>query len=94
MQKISTITRFRIRSGASRSRIGKRVSAWFHGPTLTRDMVVIVAIKFALLMILKYTFFNHPQAEDMTMPPAEVARRMLSIPLTIPSESEGNHHAQ
>jgi hypothetical protein len=74
--------------------IGKHASAWFHGPTLTRDLVVIVAIKFALLMILKYTFFNHPQAENMTMPPAEVARHMLSIPSAIPSEPEGNHHAQ
>jgi hypothetical protein len=91
---MTTIAKSRIRSKTSRTSIRKRASAWFHGPTLTRDLVVIVAIKFALLMILKYTFFNHPRAENMTMPPAEVARQMLSIPLTIPSEPEGNHHAQ
>jgi hypothetical protein len=72
----------------------KRLSAWFHGPTLVRDLAFIIAIKFVLLMILKYAFFNHPQAEHMNMPPAEVAQQMLSVPLSTLSESEGKHHAQ
>jgi hypothetical protein len=91
---MTTITKSTIRSKTSRTTTRKRVSAWFQGPTLTRDLAVIVVIKFVLLMILKYAFFNHPQAENMTMPPAEVARQMLSIPPTLTSESEGNHHAQ
>jgi hypothetical protein len=91
---MTTIAKSPIRSKTGWTSIRKRVSAWFRGPTLTRDLVVIVVIKFALLLILKYVFFNHPQAENMTMPPAEVARQLLSIPLSLPSESEGNHHAQ
>jgi hypothetical protein len=89
-----TIIKSCTRSKANRTSIGKRVSAWFHGSTLTRDLSVIVVIKFGLLMILKYIFFNHPQAENMTMPPAEVARQVLSLSPAIPSEPKGNHHAQ
>jgi type III secretory pathway component EscU len=77
-----------------RSSIVKRASAWLYGPTLVRDLAIIVAIKFVILMILKYAFFNHPQAENMNMPPAEVAQQMLSVPLSTMSESEGKHHAQ
>jgi hypothetical protein len=34
-------------------------------------------------MALKYAFFNHPQAENMNMPPAEVTRAILSV--SVPS---------
>jgi hypothetical protein len=42
----------------------KRLSTWFHGPTLVRDLAVIVIVKFVILMILKYAFFNHRLESD------------------------------
>jgi hypothetical protein len=57
-----------------------RLHAWIHGPTLGRDLVIVLCIKLALLMLLKHMFFDHPLAEHMSMPPAAVAAHMLSVP--------------
>jgi hypothetical protein len=35
-----------------------RLAGWLRGPTFTRDIAIVLAIKFVLLMALKYTFFN------------------------------------
>lgn len=62
-------------------------------PTLARDIAVVLCIKFAMLMVLKYAFFNHPQAPHMELPPADVARALLAVPAA-PDHRQGNHHAQ
>ena len=67
-----------------------RVVAWARGPTLARDIAIVLAIKFALLMTLKYAFFNHPQAENMALPPAQVAQALLSVPASHPSQGDSN----
>ncbi|WP_408355488.1 MULTISPECIES: cytochrome oxidase putative small subunit CydP, partial [Paraburkholderia] len=46
----------------------------------------------ALLMALKYAFFNHPQAEHMSLPPEQVAQALLSVPASHPSQ--GDQHAR
>jgi hypothetical protein len=69
-----------------------RLAGWVRGPTFGRDIAIVLAIKFALLMVLKYAFFNHPLADNMTMPPALVAQALLAVPAT-PS-SQGDHHAR
>ncbi|MFP6557024.1 cytochrome oxidase putative small subunit CydP [Paraburkholderia sp. B3] len=60
-----------------------RFLRWARGPTFSRDIAFVLAFKLVLLMALKYAFFNHPQAENMNMPPAEVARAILSV--SVPS---------
>jgi hypothetical protein len=45
-----------------------------------RDITVVLAIKLVLLKALKYAFFNHPQAEHMSMSPAAVAQALLAVP--------------
>ncbi|MFT4068551.1 cytochrome oxidase putative small subunit CydP [Paraburkholderia sp.] len=80
------------RSSTLRSRWRNRFTRWVRGPTLARDIAVILAIKFVLLMALKYTFFNHPQAEHMTLPPEQVAQALLSVP--VPHPSQGDQHAR
>ncbi len=60
-----------------------RILRWARGPTFSRDITFVLAFKLVLLMALKYAFFNHPQAENMNMPPAEVARAILSV--SVPS---------
>ncbi|PRE93339.1 cytochrome oxidase putative small subunit CydP [Burkholderia multivorans] len=67
-----------------------RVVAWAHGPTLARDITLVLILKLILLMSLKYAFFNHPQAEHMSLPPAAVAEKLLSVPA--PASTEGDHH--
>ncbi|WP_322010349.1 cytochrome oxidase putative small subunit CydP [Paraburkholderia sp. J12] len=63
-----------------------RFLRWARGPTFARDIVFVLAFKLVLLMALKYAFFNHPQAENMNMPPADVARAILSVSVpTAPS---------
>jgi hypothetical protein len=69
-----------------------RLAGWVRGPTFGRDIVIVLAIKFSLLMVLKYTFFNHPLAENMSMPPALVAQALLSVPASHPSQ--GEQHAR
>ncbi|AIO77298.1 cytochrome oxidase putative small subunit CydP [Burkholderia multivorans] len=67
-----------------------RVVAWAHGPTLARDITLVLIVKLVLLLSLKYAFFNHPQAEHMSLPPAAVAEKLLSVPA--PASTEGDHH--
>ncbi|NML33194.1 cytochrome oxidase putative small subunit CydP [Paraburkholderia antibiotica] len=80
------------RSSTARSRWRNRFTRWVRGPTLARDIALILTIKFALLMVLKYTLFNHPQAQHMTLPPEQVAQALLSTPA--PHPSEGDQHAR
>jgi hypothetical protein len=65
----------------SRRTLGSRIAAWARGPTFARDILIVLAIKFVLLLALKLAFFNDPQAQDMSMPPARVAQALLSVPL-------------
>jgi hypothetical protein len=69
-----------------------RLAGWVRGPTFGRDIAIVLAIKFVLLMVLKYAFFNHPAAQDMSMPPALVAQALLSAPASHPSQ--GDQHAR
>ncbi|WJF89969.1 hypothetical protein QS306_12815 [Paraburkholderia bonniea] len=69
-----------------------RLAAWVRGPTLTRDIAIVLVVKFVLLMTLKYAFFNHPQAKHMSLPPAQVAQALLSVPA--PQPSQGDPHAR
>ncbi|WP_144144195.1 cytochrome oxidase putative small subunit CydP [Paraburkholderia sp. BCC1884] len=80
------------RSSTPRRSWRKRLAGWVRGPTLARDIAIVLAIKFVLLMALKYTFFNHPQAEHMSMPPEQVAQALLSVPASHPSQ--GDQHAR
>jgi hypothetical protein len=76
----------------SRPALRARLASWVRGPTFGRDIAIVLAIKFALLMVLKYAFFNHPQADNMSMPPALVAQALLSVPVT--HSSQGDQHAR
>jgi hypothetical protein len=76
----------------SRRSLRTRCADWARGPTFARDIAIVLAIKLTLLMVLKYAFFNHPQAEHMSLPPAEVAQALLSIPASHPSQ--GDSHAR
>jgi hypothetical protein len=69
-----------------------RIARWARGPTFARDITIVLAIKFALLFALKFAFFNHPQAQHMSLPPEQVAQALLSVPASHPSE--GDHHAR
>ncbi|HEY2021258.1 cytochrome oxidase putative small subunit CydP [Paraburkholderia sp.] len=80
------------RSSTVRSRWRDRFTGWARSPTLARNITIILVIKFALLMALKYTFFNHPQADHMTLPQDQVARALLSVPA--PHPSQGDQHAR
>jgi hypothetical protein len=80
------------RNTAHRPSLRKRFHGWVRGPTLARDIAIVLAIKFVLLMALKYTFFNHPQAEHMSLPPEQVAQALLSVPASHPSQ--GDQHAR
>ncbi|HTH59547.1 MAG TPA: hypothetical protein VL689_05255 [Paraburkholderia sp.] len=79
-----------------RARHAKRLS-WFRGPTFARDITLILVIKLSLLLALKYAFFNHPPAQNMSMPTAEVAQAILSVPAAnvpkVPSVAQGERHA-
>ncbi|SMG32066.1 cytochrome oxidase putative small subunit CydP [Paraburkholderia susongensis] len=80
------------RNSTLRTRWRNRFTRWVRGPTLARDIAIILAIKLVLLMALKYTFFNHPQAQHMTLPPEQVAQALLSVPVQHPSR--GDQHAR
>jgi hypothetical protein len=80
------------RPPASRPAIKARFTAWLRGPAFARDITVVLATKLVLLMALKYAFFNHPQAEHMSMSPAAVAQALLAVPASHPPQ--GDHHAQ
>ncbi|KAA1014971.1 hypothetical protein FVF58_03340 [Paraburkholderia panacisoli] len=80
------------RNNSLRSRWRQRFTRWVRGPTMARDVAIVLAIKFVLLIALKYAFFNHPQAEHMSMPPEQVAQALLSVPASHPSQ--GDQHAR
>jgi hypothetical protein len=80
------------RNTTRRRSLRQRFQGWVRGPTLARDIAIVLAIKFVLLMALKYTFFNHPQAEHMSLPPEQVAQALLSVPASHPSQ--GDQHAR
>ncbi|WP_345812771.1 cytochrome oxidase putative small subunit CydP [Paraburkholderia sp. PREW-6R] len=80
------------RRNTLRSTLRKRFAAWVRGPTLARDIAIVLSIKFVLLMALKYTFFNHPQAQHMSLPPEQVAQALLFAPAAHPSQ--GDQHAR
>jgi len=69
-----------------------RFLRWVRGPTFGRDVFVVLAFKLILLLALKYAFFNHPQADNMSMRPADVARAMLSVPAPNPHKGDQNAH--
>lgn len=69
-----------------------RLLRWARSPAFARDIVLVLVFKLVLLLALKYAFFNHPQAENMSMPPAEVARAILSIPAPNTPQGERNAH--
>jgi hypothetical protein len=77
----------------AQSMLRTRVLQWVRGPTFGRDIVLVLVIKLVLLMALKYAFFNHPQAENMSMPQAEVAQAILSVPVPAGTNPhQGDHH--
>ncbi|KGS32677.1 hypothetical protein X989_181 [Burkholderia pseudomallei MSHR4378] len=65
-----------------------RAAAWARGPTLARDISIMLAFKLVLLIALKYAFFNHPQAAHMSLPPAVVAAQLLSATPSAPTEGD------
>jgi hypothetical protein len=75
-----------------RTALWARITRWARGPTFARDIVIVLAIKFTLLFALKFAFFNHPQAQQMSLPPEQVAQALLSVPASNPPE--GDHHAR
>jgi hypothetical protein len=80
------------RNNSPRPSLRKRLASWARGPTLARDIAIVLTVKFALLMVLKYAFFNHPQAQHMSLPPEQVAQALLSVPASHPSQ--GDQHAR
>ena len=75
-----------------RATLRARIANWARGPTFGRDIAIVLVVKFVLLMMIKYAFFNHPMAENMSMPPALVAQALLSVPASHPSQ--GDQHAR
>ena len=65
---------------------------WARGPTFGRDVTFVVVLKVVLLSALKLAFFDHPRASDMSMPPADVAKALLSSPASRVPQGAG--HAQ
>ncbi|WP_035523783.1 cytochrome oxidase putative small subunit CydP [Paraburkholderia sacchari] len=81
-------------SARARLLLRVRLLQWARGPTFSRDIVLVLAFKLVLLMALKYTFFNHPQAENMSMPPVAVAQALLSVPMQPGTRPPGAHPSQ
>ena len=79
-------------SGSGHRSFAASLGRWARGPTFARDITLVLALKVVLLIGLKLAFFNHPRASDMSLPPAEVARALLSSPA--PRVSQGVGHAQ
>jgi hypothetical protein len=73
--------------------LAPRISRVLNRPGLARELIIIIAIKCAVLLIFKYTLFAHPKAPHMALPPAEVAQALLSVPASPPPAS-GTHHDQ
>jgi hypothetical protein len=91
-QKAAHIINADDRRGAKRRLSAASLARWVRGPTFARDIALVLALKIALLMVLKLAFFDHPRAADMSMPPAEVARALLSSPASRVPQGAG--HAQ
>ncbi|PMS21265.1 hypothetical protein C0Z18_08875 [Trinickia dabaoshanensis] len=68
------------KSDALRTALAASFARFRRRPTFARDIALVLTLKVLLLIALKYAFFNHPRAADMSMPPAEVARALLSSP--------------
>ncbi|ACC69493.1 cytochrome oxidase putative small subunit CydP [Paraburkholderia phymatum] len=81
---------------ATHRALASRIVAWARGPTFARDILIVLAIKFLLLIALKFAFFNHPQARNMSLPPAQVAQALLSVPASVqsPLQHRGDNHAR
>lgn len=60
------------------------------GGSLKVELIVVLAVKAALLFALKELFFSHPAAEHMHLPPADVARALLDTP----ASTQGAAHAK
>lgn len=74
------------------ARLSTKLIGWVRSPTFARDIVLVLVLKLVLLVALKYAFFNHPQAPQMSMSAAEVGRAILSVP-PASNPSEGDTHA-
>lgn len=68
-------------SAGRRSALLTNIHRWVRNRSFSRDVAVVLAVKLALLIVLKLAFFNHPQAANLSMPPAEVARALISVPV-------------
>lgn len=77
---------------ASRCSVTASLVRWVQGPTFARDIALVLCLKVVLLIALKLAFFDHPRAADMSMPPAQVARALLSSPASRVPQGVG--HAQ
>ncbi len=53
---------------------------WSRQSPLARDITVVLIVKAVLLGLLWFTFFRAPAAPGMSMPPHEVAHRMITQP--------------
>lgn len=70
-----------------------RLLGWLRQRPLARDLTVILCIKLVLLIWIKYTFFNHPQAPHMSLPPSVVAHQLLDTPVP-PMPHQGDNNAR
>ncbi|WP_449413807.1 cytochrome oxidase putative small subunit CydP [Pandoraea soli] len=61
------------------------------------EILIVLAIKVALLLILKHAFFNAPMAKHMQLPPDVVARALIgpqAVEAPSPTPSQGVRHDQ
>lgn len=61
------------------------------------EILIVLAIKVALLFILKYAFFDAPMAKHMQLPPDAVARALIgpqAVEAPSPTPSQGVRHDQ
>lgn len=73
--------------------LSRRFPAWLRDRPLARDIAIILCIKFVLLMVIKYAFFNQPVARHMSLPPDVVAHQLLATPIN-PRSTQGDHDAR
>jgi hypothetical protein len=79
-------------SDAMRAPLRAALVRFARRPTFGRDIAIVLTLKILLLMGLKFAFFDHPRAADMSMPPAAVAQALLSSPASRVPQGVG--HAQ
>ncbi|QHE90817.1 hypothetical protein PI93_002525 [Pandoraea fibrosis] len=61
------------------------------------EILIVLAIKVALLFILKHAFFDAPMARHMQLPPDVVARALIgpqAVEAQSPTPSQGVRHDQ